>query len=164
MPLGRTANAIKIKTDGGLRAVNCACCGTCGCGVAVPSSLREFADNATETSISIFGVSPVSFTSTRIGSWSADFGGDFDPLGLCEIYYIDGCLYAGPPYIEYSTDAGETIGLAKFGPIEGCIDPQDGQGIAGTFTINGEGEFPYYYLADFPLVPPPNFVFNDPFA
>lgn len=27
MPLGRTANAIKIKTDdGGLRAVNCACC------------------------------------------------------------------------------------------------------------------------------------------
>ena len=28
MPLGRTANAIKIKTDnGGLRAVNCACCG-----------------------------------------------------------------------------------------------------------------------------------------
>jgi len=26
MILGRTANAIKIKTDGGLRAVNCACC------------------------------------------------------------------------------------------------------------------------------------------
>ena len=26
MTLGRTANAIKIKTDGGLRAVNCACC------------------------------------------------------------------------------------------------------------------------------------------
>ena len=29
MPLGRTANAIKIKTDGGLRAVECACCSTC---------------------------------------------------------------------------------------------------------------------------------------
>ena len=30
MPLGRTANAIKIKTDnGGLRAVNCACCNPC---------------------------------------------------------------------------------------------------------------------------------------
>ena len=30
MPLGRTANAIKIKTDdNGLRAVNCACCSTC---------------------------------------------------------------------------------------------------------------------------------------
>jgi len=26
MPLGRTANAIKIKTDGTTRAVNCACC------------------------------------------------------------------------------------------------------------------------------------------
>jgi len=30
MTLGRTAdNKIKIKTDGGLRAVNCACCGPC---------------------------------------------------------------------------------------------------------------------------------------
>lgn len=32
MPLGRTANAIKIKTDnGGLRAVNCACCCALNC-------------------------------------------------------------------------------------------------------------------------------------
>ena len=168
--LGRTPEGlIKIKKDDplGLRAVNCACCGVCGCGgVAIPSSLREFADNATHNSISIFGVSPLpgNFSVIRVGLWSFFIAGDYDPLGLCEIVYIDGCLYAGPPYIEYSTDGGQTVGLAKFGPIEGCIDPQDGQGIAGTFTINGEGQFPYYYLADFPLVPPPNFVFNDPFA
>lgn len=30
MTLGRTSGAIKIKTDGGLRAVNCACCNPCG--------------------------------------------------------------------------------------------------------------------------------------
>jgi hypothetical protein len=32
MTLGRTpSGAIKIKTDGGLRAVGCACCGGCNC-------------------------------------------------------------------------------------------------------------------------------------
>ena len=38
MTLGRTSSgAIKIKTDGGLRAVNCACCGgECACGSATP--------------------------------------------------------------------------------------------------------------------------------
>ena len=165
MTLGLTSSgAVKIKVeDGTTTAVECACCNTCGCGVAVPSSLREFADNATQSSISIFGISPSTFAAYRVGYWFADFGGAFDPLGLCEIYYIDGCFFSGP-FIEYSTDGGETIGLAEIGPIEGCINPLDGQGIAGTFTINGEGEFPYYYLADFPSVPPPNFVFNDPFA
>jgi hypothetical protein len=37
MTLGRTpTGAIKIKTDGGLRTVGCACCGGCGCGSALP--------------------------------------------------------------------------------------------------------------------------------
>ena len=163
MTLGLTSSgAVKIKTDGGLRAVNCACCNTCGCGVAVPSSLREFADNATRSSISIFGVSPSTFNAYRVGYWRAGFNGDFDPLGLCEIFYSDGCLYSAGPYIEYSTDGGETIGLAKIGrPIEGC---EEEAATSGTFTINGEGEYPYYYLSAYPFVPPPNFVFNDPFA
>ena len=162
MTLGLTSSgAIKIKTDGGTTtAVNCACCNTCGCGVAVPPSLREFADNATQSSISIFGVSPDSFAAYRVGYWWANFGGSFDPLGLCEIIYFDGCLYSGP-YIEYSTDEGENIGLAEIGPIEGC---EEEAATSGTFTINGEGEYPYYYLSAYPFVPPPNFVFNDPFA
>ena len=163
MTLGRTdKNKIKIKVeDGTTRAVNCACCSTpCGCGVAVPSSLREFADNATQSSISIFGISPSTFAAYRVGYWFADFGGAFDPLGLCEIYYIDGCFFSGP-FIEYSTDGGETIGLAEIGPIEGC---EEEAATSGTFTINGEGEYPYYYLSAYPFVPPPNFVFNDPFA
>jgi hypothetical protein len=166
MILGKTpAGAIKIKSDGGLRAVNCACCGGCGCdGVAIPSSLREFADNATINSITIFGIAPDFLTPFRVGFWYANFGGEFDPLGLCEILYEDGCLYTFGPYIEYSTDDGETVGLAKFGPIDDCIDPQDAPGTSGTFTINGVGEYPYYYLSSFPFVPPPNFVFNDPSA
>ena len=37
MTLGLTSSgAVKIKTDGGLRAVNCACCGGCLCGSATP--------------------------------------------------------------------------------------------------------------------------------
>ena len=61
MPLGRTANAIKIKTDnGGLRAVNCACCGgVCGCDVvrsmATPE-LIEILQNATGATMN--GIAP----------------------------------------------------------------------------------------------------------
>ena len=49
MILGRTAdNAIKIKTDGGLRAVNCACCGgICGCVTITDPTLAELLKNAT---------------------------------------------------------------------------------------------------------------------
>ena len=52
MTLGRTTSgAIKIKTDGGLRAVNCACCGSLGCD-AIPLSEQgglEAYPDATET-------------------------------------------------------------------------------------------------------------------
>lgn len=49
MTLGLTSSgAIKIKTDGGLRAVNCACCNPCGCGgSSVNAILKEVLDNAT---------------------------------------------------------------------------------------------------------------------
>lgn len=52
MTLGRTAsNAIKIKTDGGLRAVNCACCVppeplVCGC-MFVSDALKTIIESST---------------------------------------------------------------------------------------------------------------------
>ena len=50
MILGRTAsNAIKIKTDGGLRAVNCACCGGCGCDTPM-GELKDVMRNVTSSS------------------------------------------------------------------------------------------------------------------
>jgi len=55
MTLGRTAsNAIKIKTDGTTRAVNCACCVNCGC-ANVPATLKAIIESATQ--ITVNGVS-----------------------------------------------------------------------------------------------------------
>jgi len=57
MTLGRTpAGAIKTKSDGGLRAVNCACCVplVCGCMYA-PSNLISIIESA--TTVSVNGIS-----------------------------------------------------------------------------------------------------------
>ena len=66
MTLGRTPEgAIKIKTDGGLRAVNCACCGgvVCGCNeVKVPSSIYNILNNITSASqCTLLGSTPTYF-------------------------------------------------------------------------------------------------------
>ena len=52
MTLGRTSSgAIKIKTDGGLRAVECACCGDAGCGcVKVSDPLKSIIESSTTVS------------------------------------------------------------------------------------------------------------------
>jgi len=56
MTLGRTSSgAIKIKTDGGLRAVNCACCGCRPCQVDISqnASFLQTLQNATGVSINL---------------------------------------------------------------------------------------------------------------
>jgi hypothetical protein len=63
MTLGLTSSgAVKIKTDGGLRAVNCACCGVCDCDVvrstATPE-LIELLQNATGATLN--GIAAGSF-------------------------------------------------------------------------------------------------------
>ena len=52
MVIGRSSTgAIKIKTDGGLRAVNCACCGdSCGCS-SVSAQLKTTIENATTITV-----------------------------------------------------------------------------------------------------------------
>ena len=68
MILGRTpAGLIKTKTDGGLRAVNCACCNPCGCDTAIIGDLLQTMRNATTGTCN--GASP--------SYWDAQGGGFF---------------------------------------------------------------------------------------
>jgi hypothetical protein len=164
MILGRTpAGLIKTKTDGGLRAVNCACCNTCGCDqISIPQALRELVANATIDTVTILGYSSFDFF-TYVDLWIALFSNNPSQVDFfAEIGYdkTTGCL--GSNYISY--DGGN--GIAYFGDAEICEIGQTTEN--GTFTINGEGEFMYYYLTginpysgfEYLPVPPPNLVFT----
>jgi hypothetical protein len=159
MPLGRTANAIKIKTDdGGLRAVNCACCSTCGCAVSLPQSIKTLADNATAESFSFNGVFAESENFERSGpdEWYALF---FLGFGT-EIYYSNGCLQFYYSYVSPAPESG--LGFAETGNPEECAFPLGSSTVTGNFTINGITGFDYFYYTDegqIP-VPPPVIVFS----
>jgi len=77
MILGRTTEGlIKTKSDGGLglRAVNCACCVTCGCyQISIPLGLRSLFENANLSNLSAFGV-PAAF----FGYLQAEFSGGIE--------------------------------------------------------------------------------------
>ena len=181
MTLGRTAdNKIKIKTDnGGLRAVNCACCGGCGCGISIPQELRELVANATISTVTMYGYSPKYLdqlaNNTWIGYWY-----DPDPEGTeelanatfsydiatgCLSQYFDLITWIPQPPV-YGPTGGIIRGIGIIGTPEGCGNTSPAA--VGTFTINGAGAYPYYYLtgfddtsgANYGFVPPPNFVFT----
>jgi hypothetical protein len=90
MTLGRTSSgAIKLKTDeagGGLRAVECACCGGCGCAVSFPLD-----DNFTQVSGSFE-------YSILDGFQTYNYGGTFSGPWVTEI---------SPEFGEYKTILGE---------------------------------------------------------
>jgi hypothetical protein len=165
MTLGRTSSgAIKTKTDGGLRAVNCACC---GCNwVAIPENLRSLFEDATIDSITMWGYAPEDFfplgpaEGYPEGSWLADWfvtDGDLFILGSL-VYSTDGFLYGPASAMEYQ-NLPEINGAVFLGKLDGCILPEF-TGVTGTFTINGAGEFPWYYLLgdEYTSSPPPNIV------
>jgi hypothetical protein len=160
MTLGRSASgAIKIKTDGGLRAVGCACCeSSCGCGIQIPQNLRTLVEGGNFT---MYGISP-DYLTFEDDYWFAEFYPDFPGPGpvfwLAGIAYYPetGCLVRRDYYIEFK-DGGQS-GYASFGDPEPCFDG-DYTTVSGTFTINGEGAYPYYWFGDFE-VPPPNLVFT----
>lgn len=147
MTLGRTAsNAIKIKTDeegGGLRAVNCACCGPCGCAVSLPQSIRTLADNATAESFSINGLNPDDFFRESATSWAA-------VASAYDAGYVDGCF----AFIVYSP------GIAETGNPEECAFPLGSSTVTGNFTINGITGFDYFYYTDGGFVSPPVVIFT----
>jgi len=123
MTLGRTANAIKIKTDGGLRAVECACCG-CGCySISIPLELRSLFENANLSNLSAFGV-PARF----FGYLKAEFSGGIEndiwyadfTRNLPEVFPI---LYLGMGFYYQKSTGCLTMGIgsAAYNRIEGFI-------------------------------------------
>jgi len=89
MILGRTpTGAIKTKTDGGLRAVNCACCVplVCGCMYA-PSNLISIIESA--TTVSVNGISK-----PWNGSFASYNGNPPTDFILWTVSYSDGVVCA----------------------------------------------------------------------
>jgi len=160
MTLGRTPEgAIKIKKDDplGLRAVNCACCNTCGCEKSsVNAILKEVLDNATSGTAD--GLSNSLWYVFSPNNWIAlwliplDFGNIF-----YSAYYNNGCF-------AFEAE-GTGFGYLTTGTIE-CPPPfgDDYTYEEKTYTLNG---------FSFPCVsamqknppspetpfPPPTFVF-----
>ena len=189
MTLGLTSSgAVKIKTDGGTTtAVECACCGTCSCGISIPQALRDIVANATINTITMFGLPPDYFhpATTQYPYWMALWGYGCPPpeqsngvpctdpftLNAGIIYYAEtGCLSTSGFYTEWNPSASynSSIGLQAFGDGQFCEAQQYTPTQNGTFTINGEGAYKYYYYTgidpntglDYLAVPPPNFVFT----
>ena len=202
MILGRTPEGlIKTKSDGGLRAVNCACCGGCGCySISIPIELRSLFENANISNLSAFGVPAAFFGYLKAefsggianDLWYADFTYNLPEvmpiqyLGMGFYYQKStGCLSMGSGAPLFSQIEGYPTGapydyddslvpevtlydaedplfhcqsLGYLGLSSECSDPvyepspQD-----STFTINGEGEFPfwYYFIDSCPGIPFP---------
>jgi hypothetical protein len=151
--VGIKDNRVKIKTDAGLRVINCECCGNCGpiCAAKIPQSIFEKVQNATQTSFTLYGLNPFSFNRISPTYWLANFDGI---IWGGEVAFIDGCLgflLAGetPPY----------NGLAESGSAEfNC--GLNYNAVYAKFSINGINEFDYYYNGNYDPWPTPIFIFT----
>ena len=153
MILGRTpAGAIKIKTDGGLRAVNCACCNPCGCSTAISGDLLQTLRTATTGTCN--GASPTSFTAS---------GG-----GFSAIWYVSGTVYTCALSALtncFSFNADNAMNAMSVGPAESCcpIGPPEYPITCAdvTYTINGDEFTAHTENFGFGTdVTPPTFVFS----
>ena len=141
MILGRTpAGAIKIKKDGGLRDVNCACCGTCGCASPM-GELKDIMRGVISSSqLTCNGVSPFFFTNTGenvLAFFDFSIGGEFVSTEISISQTTDCFLIVGYAYgstLLYSGIISEDCPCAvdPISPIT-CSE--------ATFTIN-DIEFP----------------------
>jgi hypothetical protein len=167
MILGRTPEgAIKIKKDDplGLRAVNCACCNSCGCfEISIPIELRETFENATSGTVWGYNSNDFGLNPAPDVFWFMDW---FFPAPEGAAYQIfvetsfrkNGCLYFRGEYLPLDDNGG----LALYGNPAGCL-PETTTYAEGTFTINGEGAFSYYYIVQeagipYSIPPVPNLV------
>ena len=146
MTLGLTSSgAVKIKTDNGLRAVNCACCGgVCGCS-PVSEELKLIIESATQ--IEINGISPEQ-TVYIVAAWNGsvfDYRGEDhpppEPYANILITYSNGILC-----VIYEDEATQSVGfLPEPLTFEDCAPGFPG-GIT-TIDINGD-TFRSLYLFD----------------
>jgi len=108
MTLGRTASgAIKIKTDGGLRAVECACCGGCGCAATISGELLTTMRNATTGTCN--GAAPI--------YWNAQGG------GFGAYWYVNGSFYTAALQANgncFSFSADNAMNAMASGTSAGC--------------------------------------------
>jgi hypothetical protein len=103
----------------------------------------------------MYGVSP-DYLTFEDDNWFAEFYpeyGNFYAAGI-RYFFETGCLGKFLLFIEFRN--GDESGYGQFGTPEGCGEAAVGD---GTFTINGEGAYPYYWFGDFEI-PPPNLVFS----
>ena len=156
MILGRTpAGAIKTKTDGGLRAVNCACCGTCGCDTAISGGLLKTLRNATTGTCN--GASPTYFNAED-GGFSASFQiGDFPNVTFynCALSVLTNCFSFGADNFQNTMASG---------PAELCCPTDAPFPITcedAIYTINGDDFTAHTENFGFGAdVTPPIFVFS----
>ena len=182
MTLGRTSSgAIKIKTDGGLRAVSCACCGGCGCGsVAVSGDLLAVFENMLTyppcSGCSGYGPPPgypslptcfgrpADFFNIYADGWNFvwDFvgtGGSGTIFAGAGYSAADKCLYIDAYNLNYETTRFENE--LYIGQLEGCCPPLRSCSVAGDILINGQA-FPSFngiVKPSEPLVEPLEFFF-----
>ena len=164
MTLGRTSdNKIKIKTDeegGGLRAVECACCGgECGCYSAPVSvellQILRGIDSA--ASITCNGVPPDDFEVIP-GGFSA-FWSDYETHGVPStgMQFVGGCLTI-ESFLFNALSLGATQIIGTDGSPISCCILQGGvpciEGEPDDIVINGKS-FPSFreiFLDGFPIV------------
>lgn len=145
MIIGRTAsNAIKIKTDGSLRAVNCACCVSCPCVTITDPDLAELLENATSGSTASPTVNG-NFTFFD-GRWVADFSGP-------SVYVVE-YTFATKQFCMTGDNVFNFISAGECACYPGfsCTTVD--------FSINGTN-FPATQFTEFGSpVPPPIFTFS----
>ena len=157
MTLGlSTSGAIKIKTDGGLRAVGCACCGSsCGCDTAISGDLLQTMRNATNGTCN--GASPTSFNASG-GGFSAVFQiGEFPDATFytCALSASRNCFFFGADNFENTMASGpaELCCPTDFPFPITCADVK--------YTINGVEFTAHTENFGFgPDLTPPTFVFS----
>ena len=171
MILGRTSSgAIKIKADGGLRAVGCACCGGCGCNTFdVPSSLLSLLEKATSGTAD--GI-PLTFSPYEAG-WIASAKEIISPGGQpwgdykeWFLIYTPGCFFFNALRQDGQGGGADSANIIPWKLIPECPIPFDSEYEPTSetqFTINGS-TFPALLVTRTdpvvgPSMPPPNFVF-----
>jgi hypothetical protein len=134
----------------------------------IPQALRELVANATIDTVTLQGYSANNFFELSSDLWLANFYNNPSQVDfLAEIVYdkTTGCL--GSNFIAYgNTGVGGGASYAYFGENQNCEDPEQTTA-DGTFTINGEGAYKYYYVTGldpngdpYGVAPPPDLVFT----
>jgi hypothetical protein len=147
MTLGRTsAGKLKIKTDGVLRAVECACCGGCGCAATISGELLTTMRNATTGTCN--GAAPM--------QWNAQGG------GFGAIWYVNGSFYTAALQSNvncFSFNADNAMNAMASGTSAGCCPtnlPFPVTCSAVVYSINGI-QFPAFTMdfggGGFPVAP-----------